>query len=140
MASSHDQHHGASSAGHEDPETVADARAGDDDGHDAHGHDDGHDAHGHGHDDGHAVERSGWVLIPLGVGVAIAAVIIALFGVQSDPPERTDPIGATQAETGGGHGSSDEAEHASEDEGHGSGTDDGEHEADEEESTPTTHE
>ena len=131
MASSHDQHDGASVTGHEDPETVADARAGDDPGHDGHGHD-GHLDHGHGHGDGHAVERSGWVLIPLGVGVAIGAAIIALFGVQSDPPERTDPIGATEA--GGGHAA--EEDHASDESKDDHGTDGAEDEADAE--SPST--
>jgi hypothetical protein len=138
MASSHDQHHGAATAGHEDPQTYEDAHA---DEHDGHGHDGhGHDDHGHdSHDDGHGDERSGWVLIPLGVGAAIAIVLILVFGVQSDAPERTDPIGATKTAEAGEHGSTADDEHDAE-------ASDDEHDAedaegtDDEESTPTTHE
>ena len=96
MASSHDQHDGAATAGHEDPQTYEDAHADTDDhGHDAHGHDshDSHDSH-----DGHGEEGSRWVLIPLGVGAAIAVAILLLVGVGSDVPERTEPIGATTSD------------------------------------------
>jgi hypothetical protein len=119
MASSHDQHDGAATAGHEDPQTFEDAHADTDD--------HGHDAHGHDSHDDHGEEGSRWVLIPLGIGAAIAvAVILALGGVQSDVPERTDPIGSTKS---GEHGSTADDEH-------GEDADD-EHE---EESSPTTHE
>lgn len=53
-------------------------------------------AHSAGHGDGHAAERSGWVLIPLLVGLLVAAVILGLVGIRSDAPERTTPIGAEQ--------------------------------------------
>jgi hypothetical protein len=110
MASSHDQHDGAATAGHEDPQTYQDAHADTDD-------------HGH---DSHGDERSGWVLIPLGLGAAIAIAIILVLGIQSDAPERTEPIGATTSDVAGEHGSTADDEH--------------EAEADEEETTPTTHE
>lgn len=82
-----------------DPETIADAHAdeqGDEahdprpdvHGHDAFGHeadDHGHDDHGHGHDDHHAVAHGAggdaWVLPPLLVGLVIAIVLIAIFGL-----------------------------------------------------------
>ena len=126
MASSHDQHHGAATAGHEDPQTYEDAHADTDDhGHGSHGHD-SHDSH----DDGHGEEKSGWVLIPLGIGAAIAvAIILVLGGVQSDVPERTDPIGATKTDVAGEHGAPTDEEHEADAEG-----------SSDEESTPTTHE
>jgi hypothetical protein len=141
MASSHDQHDGAATAGHEDPQTYAHADAdADGDEHDGHGHDghgqdahdDGHDDdHGHdSHEDGHGEETSGWVLIPLGVGAAIAIVLILVFGIRSDAPERTEPIGATRSDVAGEHGSTADDEQQAED---------AEDSADEE-STPTTHE
>ena len=57
-----------------------------------------HDDHGGGHGDSHGADRSGWVLVPLAVGLVLAIVVIVVLGVSSDVPERRTPIGADEAD------------------------------------------
>lgn len=53
----------------------------------ASGHDDhSHDDHGH-DDDDHGAHGSGgdsWVLLPIGVGVVLAIVLLVVFGIGAD--------------------------------------------------------